>query len=73
MPCRSFGRHADPLPASPTPIVDFGVPYMFDIQTELHLRRAGREAAGHDTSRAARAILIAANLSALSLLAAALF
>ncbi|MTE00216.1 hypothetical protein GIY56_07945 [Paracoccus sp. YIM 132242] len=70
MPARSVRRHADPDPA---PIIDFGVPFMFDIQTELHLRRAGRDAAAaHETGRAARAILIAANLSALSLLAATL-
>ncbi len=71
MPARSVPRHADPDPA---PIIDFGVPYMFDIQTELHLRRAERGAtATHDTGRAARAILIAANLSVLSLLATTLF
>lgn len=47
---------------------------MFDIQTELHLRRAERRTtAGQEAVRANRAILIAANLSALSLLAAALF
>lgn len=46
---------------------------MFDIWTELHLRRAGRDAAAHGTGRAARAILIAASLTALALLAAALF
>ncbi|MCZ0960048.1 hypothetical protein [Paracoccus benzoatiresistens] len=70
MVSRSFQRHVDP---DPSPVIDFGVPYMFDIQTELHLRRAEREAATcHDASRATRAILIAANLSALSLLAATL-
>lgn len=71
MPARSFQRHAEPAP-----LIDFGVPYMFDIQTELHLRRAERDATGRDPGRdpgrATRAILIAANLSALSLLAATL-
>ncbi|WP_374299616.1 hypothetical protein [Paracoccus sp. (in: a-proteobacteria)] len=68
MPGRSFARHADPAP-----LIDLGVPYMFDVQTELHLRRTERgHAACDDTGRATRAILIAANLSALSLLAAAL-
>lgn len=74
MPRRSFHRHVDPARADPAPIIDFGVPFMFDLQTELHLRRAGRDPLpGRDDSRAIRAILVVANLSALSLLAAALF
>ena len=70
MPARRVRRRADP---DPDPVIDFGVPFMFDIRTELHLRRAGRDAAAHGTGRAARAILIAASLTALALLAAALF
>ncbi|WP_158247973.1 hypothetical protein [Paracoccus sp. SY] len=76
MPGRSFHRGvgpvpAEPLPAQPVPIVDFGVPAMFDIQTELHLRRTGRPPQGDD-SGTIRAILIVANLAALALLAAVL-
>ena len=44
---------------------------MFDIQTELHLRRTGRHPQGDD-SDTMRAILIIANLSALALLAVVL-
>ncbi len=44
---------------------------MFDIQTELHLRRTGRDPRDDD-SGAVRAVLIVANLSALALLAAVL-
>lgn len=65
MPVRSLHRRTDP---DPMPIIDFGVPHMFDLQTELHLRRDGRDGVGHAESRAAQAILIVANLSALSLL-----
>lgn len=73
MPGRSFDRHPGPVPAGPVPIIDLGVPCMFDIQTELHLRRTERGFGGDEASRATRAALIAANLSALFLLAVALF
>lgn len=68
MPARNLIRRAEPCP-----IIDFGVPCMFDIQTELHLRRIGRDARTPDAGRnAARALLILANLSGLAVLAAAL-
>ena len=71
MPGRSFHRRADP---DPCPIIDFGVPYIFDIQTELHLRRAECDAdAAQNTGTTICAIVIAADLAILSLLVAALF
>ena len=46
---------------------------MFDIQTELHLRRIGQDACTPDTGRGmARVLLVLASLSGLVLLAAAL-
>lgn len=71
MPGRSFHRHAEFFSAEPHPIVAVGVLAMSDIQTELHLRRTGRDPRGDD-SGAVRAVLIVANLSALALLAAVL-
>ena len=67
---RGSGRSADQR-TEPCPIIDFGVPVMFDIQTELHLRRMGRDARPRDGGRG-RALLILANLSGLAVLAAAL-
>jgi hypothetical protein len=71
MPGHSVQRRAAP---DPSPIIDFGVPYMFDIQTELHLRRAECDAdAAQNTGPTICAIVIAADLAILSLLIAALF
>lgn len=71
MVSRSFQRHAGP---DPSPIIDFGVPYMFDIQTELTLRRTGRDAdASQNAGRTLCAIVIAADLVVLSLLIAVAF
>ena len=71
MPGRSFHRRAAP---DPCPIIDFGVPYMFDIQTELHLRRAECDAdAAQNAGLTVCAIVIAADLVVLFLLVAALF
>lgn len=66
MPARSFDRRAEPCP-----IIDFGVPFMFDIQTELHLRRIGQDspAAVHGRIGAA-AVLVIACVSGLTVLAA---
>ncbi|WP_295048377.1 hypothetical protein, partial [uncultured Paracoccus sp.] len=59
--------------AEPCPIIDFGVPAMFDIQTELHLRRAGHEARTADNGHVpAIALMVLANLSILVMLAATL-
>lgn len=55
------------------PPVDVGVLGMFDIQTELHLRRIGQKPRSRNTGRRrVRALLILANLSGLAVLAAAL-
>ena len=68
MAARSIRRRRDPCP-----VVHFGVPFMFDIQTELHLRRIGQDACTPDTGRGmARALPVLATLSGLVLLAAAL-
>ncbi|WEF24898.1 hypothetical protein [Paracoccus sp. S3-43] len=68
MPARSFDRRAEPCP-----IIDFGVPFMFEIQTELHLRRLDQDAPAADHGRiGAAALLVLASLSGLTVLAAAL-
>lgn len=59
---------------NPCPIIDFGLPAMIDIQTELHLRHgASDDRADKGAGLATCAIVIAADLVVLSLLAAALF
>ena len=59
---------------NPCPIIDFGLPFMTDIQTELHLRHgAAGDRADKGAGLATCAIVIAADLVVLSLLAAALF
>ncbi|GHG12495.1 hypothetical protein GCM10017322_05100 [Paracoccus aerius] len=69
---RGSGRSADQR-TEPCPIIDFGVPCMFDLQTEMHLRRAGRDdqACGARPGHG-RMLLVLANVTGLALLAAAL-
>jgi hypothetical protein len=59
---------------NPRPIINFGLPSMIGIQTELHLRHgASSGRADKGAGLATCAIVIAADLVVLSLLAVALF